>query len=321
MGGSVQVDVILKTVQALIADGTGGAYAVIYAPGGLTVKADSGEQLWLFVMGLGGGKSAAVSGSVGVVVISNQVEAHIGSYTRVGNAGNRGNVSVIAADNMLTVVVAGGVAVSASSAAVGLSNIDMIADGTTKASIGDHAVIYGNNVTVKADSGKRFVNVAVSGGVSGASAAVTGSAVIAVVGDSIIALIEENAKVQAAGTVSVMAEGATDIIDIVGSLGVGGNAFGASIDTIVYSGKVYAGIGKGTTVDAGGNVIVSAVSNDKLVDLVIGVGVGSSGAAVNGSVAVIVVKQNVFALIGIPGSDNSYADATGTVTGRAAASG
>lgn len=110
-----------------------------------------------------------------------------------------------------------------------------------------------------------------------------------------------------------MAEGATDIIDIVGSLGVGGNAFGASIDTIVYSGKVYAGIGKGTTVDAGGNVIVSAVSNDKLVDLVIGVGVGSSGAAVNGSVAVIVVKQNVFALIGIPGSDNSYADATGTV--------
>lgn len=45
-------------------------------------------------------------------------------------------------------------------------------------------------------------------------------------GDSIIALIEENAKVQAAGTVSVMAEGATDIIDIVGSLGVGGNAFG-----------------------------------------------------------------------------------------------
>ena len=313
VGGSVQVDVILKTVQALIADGTGGAYAAIYAPGGLTVKADSGEQLWLFVMGLGGGKSAAVSGSVGVVVISNQVEAHIGSYTRVGNAGNRGNVSVIAADNMLTVVVAGSVAVSASSAAVGLSNIDMIADGTTKASIGDHAVIYGNNVTVKADSGKRFVNVAVSGGVSGASAAVTGSAVIAVVGDSIIALIEENAKVQAAGTVSVMAEGATDIIDIVGSLGVGGNAFGASIDTIVYSGKVYAGIGKGTTVDAGGNVIVSAVSNDKLVDLVIGVGVGSSGAAVNGSVAVIVVKQNVFALIGIPGSDNSYADATGTV--------
>ena len=313
VGGSVQVDVILKTVQALIADGTGGAYAAIYAPGGLTVKADSGEQLWLFVMGLGGGKSAAVSGSVGVVVISNQVEAHIGSYTRVGNAGNRGNVSVIAADNMLTVVVAGSVAVSASSAAVGLSNIDMIADGTTKASIGDHAVIYGNNLTVKADSGKRFVNVAVSGGVSGASAAVTGSAVIAVVGDSIIALIEENAKVQAAGTVSVMAEGATDIIDIVGSLGVGGNAFGASIDTIVYSGKVYAGIGKGTTVDAGGNVIVSAVSNDKLVDLVIGVGVGSSGAAVNGSVAVIVVKQNVFALIGIPGSDNSYADATGTV--------
>ena len=313
VGGSVQVDVILKTVQALIADGTGGAYAAIYAPGGLTVKADSGEQLWLFVMGLGGGKSAAVSGSVGVVVISNQVEARIGSYTSVGNAGNRGNVSVTAADNMLTVVVAGGVAVSASSAAVGLSNIDVIADGTTKASLGDHAVIYGNNVTVKADSGKRFVNVAVSGGVSGASAAVTGSAVIAVVGDSIIALIEDNAKVQAAGTVSVMAEGATDIIDIVGSLGVGGNAFGASIDTIVYSGKVYAGIGKGTTVDAGGNVIVSAVSNDKLVDLVIGVGVGSSGAAVNGSVAVIVVKQNVFALIGTPGSDNSYADATGTV--------
>lgn len=92
---------------------------------GVTVKADPAEQLWLFVMGLGGGKSAAVSGSVGVVVISNQVEAHIGSYTRVGNAGNRGNVSVIAADNMLTVVVAGGVAVSASSAAVGCSNLEM----------------------------------------------------------------------------------------------------------------------------------------------------------------------------------------------------
>ena len=50
----------------------------------------------------------------------------------------------------------------------------------------------------------------------------------------------------------------------------------------------------------------------KLIDLVIGVGVSSGSAAVNGSVAVIVAKQNVFALIGTPDSNNNYADAAGT---------
>ena len=94
---------------------------------------------------------------------------------------------------------------------------------------------------------------------------------------------------------NVIALGSTDIIDIVGNLGIsnGSVAVGASIDTIVYQGTVYAGIGKGTQITTSnkGNVIVSAKSNDKLIDLVIGVGVSSGSAAVNGSVAVIVAKQ------------------------------
>ena len=136
------------------------------------------------------------------------------------------------------------------------------------------------------------------------------------VGDTVKAAIGDNAVINASGDVNVIALGSTDIIDIVGNLGISGGsvAVGASIDTIVYQGTVYAGIGKGTqiTTSNSGNVIVSAKSNDKLIDLVIGVGVSSGSAAVNGSVAVIVAKQNVFALIGTPDSNNDYADATGT---------
>ena len=92
-----------------------------------------------------------------------------------------------------------------------------------------------------------------------------------------------------------------------------GVAAGASIDTVAYSGTVYAGIGKGTTVISAGDVIVSAKSDDRLVDLVVGTDGSNGSAAVNGSVAVIVAKQNVFAPIGTPDGGNNYADATGTI--------
>ena len=217
---------------------------------------------------------------------------------------------------MVTVVLAGGVAASTSGPAVGLANADVIASGSTKAQIGNHVTVYGNNVTVTATSDKKFINVVISGGVTNGSAAVTGSAAVVVVGDTVKAAIGENAVINASGDVNVIALGSTDIIDIVGNLGIsnGSVAVGASIDTIVYQGTVYAGIGKGTQITTSnkGNVIVSAKSNDKLIDLVIGVGVSSGSAAVNGSVAVIVAKQNVFALIGTPDSNNNYADAAGT---------
>ncbi len=316
VGGSVQVNVFLKKVLAEIADGTSSDYAAIIAPGGLTVSADATEKNYIFVIGLGGGKSASVSGSIGVIVISNDVMAKIGDYTQIGNANSRGNVTVSAKDSMINVVLAGGFAGSASGAAVGLSNADVIADGKTQALIGDHATIYGNNVAVTAASDKKFINIVISGGVSAGGTTVTGSAAVVVVGDTVKAVVGKNSVINANGDVQIIALGSTDIIDIVGSLGLStsGAAVGASIDTIVYQGLIYAGVGKGTkiTTSNSGNVIVSAKSDDTLVDLVIGAAGGSS-AAVNGSVAVIVAKQNVFALIGTPDSNNENADASETV--------
>ena len=313
-GGSVQVDVFLKTVKALIGDGTGASdCAVILAPGGLTVSADSKEDMYLLVMGLGGGKSAGVSGSVGVAVVENDVEAIIGKYTRAGSTGSRGDVTVSARDDMELVVAAGGFAASVSGPAVGLSNADVIVSGNTLALIGDHAVIYGRNLVITADSNKNFINIVVSGGVTAGSVAATGSVAVVVVGDTVKAAAGENAVLNSAGDVKVMAKGSTDITDIVGTVGFSkGVAAGASIDTIVYSGTVYAGVGKETTVISAGDVIVSAKSDDRLVDLVIGIDGSTGSAAVNGSVAVIVAKQNVFALIGTPDSTNGSADASNT---------
>lgn len=313
-GGSVQVDVFLKTVKALIGDGTGASdCAVILAPGGLTVSADSKEDMYLFIIGLGGGKSAGVSGSVGVAVVENDVEAIIGKYTRAGSTGSRGDVTVSARDDMELVVAAGGFAASVSGPAVGLSNADVIVSGKTLALIGDHAVIYGRNLVITADSNKNFINIVVSGGVTAGSVAATGSVAVVVVGDTVKAAAGENAVLNAAGDVKVTAKGSTDITDIVGTVGFSkGVAAGASIDTIVYSGTVYAGVGKETTVISAGDVIVSAKSDDRLVDLVIGIDGSTGSAAVNGSVAVIVAKQNVFALIGTPDSTNGSADASNT---------
>lgn len=313
-GGSVQVDVFLKTVKALIENGTNSSdCAVILAPGGLTVSADSKENMYLFVMGLAGGRTAGASGSVGVAVVENDVEAIIGNYGKVGTANNRGNVTVRATDDMELVVVAGGFAASASGSAIGLSNADVIISGKTLALIGDHAVIYGKNLTIAADSNKNLINIVVSGGVSGASNAVTGSVVVIVVGDTVKAAVGENAALNTEGNVKVTAKGSSDITDIVGTVGISnGVAVGASIDTIVYNGTIYAGIGKGTSVVSTGDMIVSAKSDDRLVDLVIGIDGSTGSAAVNGSVAVIVAKQNVFALIGTPDGGNNYADASGT---------
>lgn len=166
----------------------------------------------------------------------------IGDYTQIGNANSRGNVTVSAKDSMINVVLAGGFAGSASGAAVGLSNADVIADGKTQALIGDHATIYGNNVAVTAASDKKFINIVISGGVSAGGTTVTGSAAVVVVGDTVKSAVGKNSVINANGDVQIIALGSTDIIDIVGSLGLStsGAAVGASIDTIVYQGLIYA---------------------------------------------------------------------------------
>ena len=299
VGGSVQVNVFLKDVTAQVGTGSETAFVTIYAPGTLEISGLSEEEIYSIVVGLGGGSKASVSGSVDVLVLSNQVLAKLGDHARVGSTANKGNVIVSASDSLKQAAAAGAITVSTGGAAVGLANVDVIIDGSAEAILGAGTVIYAKDVSVLANSKNDLVSVSIGGGVSTGDAAATGSVVVIVLDQTVKALVDSNAKIYTDGQVKVNAASNTELVDAVGSLGVGtGAVVGASVDTVVFGGKTLAVVEKGVLINAGGNIYVTADAVENLTNVVIGISAGTGSAAVSGSVAVIVKQQLVAAVLG-----------------------
>ena len=248
-----------------------------------------------------------------VLVLSNQVTAGLGDNVRTGNAQSRGDVEITASDILKQITAAGSVVVSSGGAAVGLANADIIIDGDVQAYIGKHAVIYGKNVNVQATGRNDLVSLVISGGVSTGGAEVTGSVLVTVLDQKIKALIDEGANIQAAGGVKVNAVSNTNLIDAVGNLGLSTSSasVGGAVDTVVFSGNTLAIIEKGVTVDAAGNIQVTAEAKENLTNIVIGLSVSGGNAAVSGSVAVITKKQLVAAILGHMDASKQTVDGTG----------
>ena len=313
VGGSVQVNVFLKEVNAIVGTGTANAYVTVVAPGRLLVDARSSEDIYAFVVGLGGGSKASAAGSVDVLVLSNQVTAGLGDYVRVGNEQNKGDIEITASDRLNQVTATGSVVVSTGGAAIGLANADIIIDGDVNAYIGKQAVIYGKNVTVQAASQNNLVSVVISGGVSTGGAEVSGSVLVTVLNQNVKALINEGSAVYADGQVKVHALSDVNLVDAVGNLGVstGSAAVGGAVDTVVFGGKTLAIIEKGVTVDATGNIRVIAEAKENLTNVVIGLSASGGNAAVSGSVAVITKQQLVAAILGHMDESAKTVDGTG----------
>ncbi|MGZ3438561.1 MAG: beta strand repeat-containing protein, partial [Polyangia bacterium] len=315
VGGAFVVNILPAVqTQAFIDAG-----AVVDAAKALTVKATSSINpivpdpkitkitlpavSSIAVAGGAGGGDAAVTGSVIVDVFSITTQAWIADNAQINQSGPLGTsaqtIDVEVTDTTHLINVAGALALSEGSAAVGVSIIVDVIDKDVGAWIGKTAhVSAGGDMSVSASSTENLFELAVAGGAS-EGAAVTGSILVVVLNEagthSTTAFIDNGAVVHAGGKVAVSASDAADLTLSSGNVAIGGGSagVGASVVVLVRNGTVDAAVHQNAHVDAdGGNGLsVSATQSVNGIYIAVG-GAGGDSVGVAGSVVVDVMSDS-----------------------------
>ena len=307
VGISVVVEISNSDVRAWI-----GESVAVRAGGFVKVTADSGED-W-FVLAVAGAASAgsvAAAGAV-LVIVSNEGGSNPQVLAQIGDSlvAATGDVTVHAKKTTKADLASGNLAISTSSAGVGLSVTVVVRNSTVTARIADGAdVRAGGDLTVEAIQTGDYLLLAV-GGAAGDSAGVGGSVSVFVLSDTTTAQIGSTVKVNCVGvtcanvTVSptqdvvVTASDTTSALDLAGVLAVGGTAgVGVGVDVQAIDKTTAASIGASATVRANGDVVVQSTSKEDFKSISVGGAVGGT-AAVNVNVTVPVIHVTTTASIG-----------------------
>ncbi len=303
VGGAFDLGNLTKITEAYIADN-----ALVQANDDITVQAETKEFIISEVISEGVGYAATgVSAAIGVWIITTTAEAYIGRATVTAG----GNLSVATQTNATIAVGTGNVAGSLV-AGVGGSNVTLVHIDTARAYIADGAIITarGNGgpmnveaardlvdgLAVTAYSEELFVGITF-GFALGIHAAVTGSLSANVLVETTEAYIGKNAQINLANDgaadqdVVVRAEDETKFSGVAGAfaLGISGVQGGAGVGGAADAGALTkfttAEIDDDAIVNATGNVVVEALSEELMVSVAgtaavsIGIGVGVAGAA------------------------------------------
>jgi hypothetical protein len=290
-----------------------GANASVGAERDINVTADASEEVRAFVIGVAGAGTAAVAGSVGVIVLKTQTQAilDLGVTAFAG-----GNVIVAANDQTDATVVVGSVALGLGAAGVGASvNVSVIekdtlariandakatalangssvnaytGDGVTKAAV--------EGVIVQAVSDEDILNVVVAGG-AGLYAGVAGAVNVNVLTANTVAQVGGNVTINGSGTADadqsfiVAAIDKLDLDVVGGAAGLGAAGVAGSVDVGVIRSNTNASVGAGTAAKATKDISIgSAAVRD--VDSVI---IGASGGL--GALAASVAVYSLYATV------------------------
>ena len=337
VGGAIAVNVLDPIdTEAYIDSGTVSNITHVDAGGALLVKAEASldplapqlpssasrlqglvPQVSSVAIGgsAGGGSDPAVTGSVIVDVYTLKTNAEIKPGVHVNDTRqpvSGQSVEVTAQDDTHVINVAGAVALSSEGAGVAVSIVVDVIDKTITASIDDSAHVYaGGTVTVQALSTEQLFELAVGGGASGSSAAVTGSFVVVVLGEAAGTGTKAwigDANVTSIGQTHVKASDSADQLQLyAGGITISGSSagVGVSLDLLIRQGTVDAHVSGGAQLTVG-SLLLEAVQNGNL-QLVTAAGAGGSSAGIAGSVIVDVFTDNTTATL------DGTTNASGTV--------
>ncbi|MBI3917574.1 MAG: hypothetical protein HY322_11275 [Betaproteobacteria bacterium] len=286
-------------------------------------------------------KGTTVGGSIAVNYLDSSSVAEIGNFATVTATG-AGGVSVMA-DNFNEIQnLAGGAALSVSSSAgVGIAvAVNIVNTLETKATIGSDSTINANNgpVKVAADASLvpftenfdlaglgsvplSFTNFAAGVAASSGGSAIGGSASVNVMFIRTTASVGANTAINAGGDIDVTADDVMTLFTAAGGIGLsGGNAgVGIGIDVNVIDRETKATIGASADlITTGGDIEVSADSDDDITSIAVTFGVSTSGSGVSGSIGVLVLLTDTLTTVSDGTSLNrTRLDAGGDVTVRA----
>ena len=235
----------------------------------------------LTAVAIAGGATAGEVG-VGAAAVVNVFDvttlAYIGDGAQINQDagfGPKGSVSLNAVSDTEVFDLAGSLGVSLGAAGVGVGLDVTLIDKDTRAYIGSGAqVTSGGGITVDADSSEDLLSVVANAGVS-ETAGVAASVSVQVIDTTTRAYIADSlpatpADVDAAGNVSVTADGHFSSTMIAGAIGAAGTAgVGLSATTLVHTDTVQAFVGENAVVATGGAVglTVAADSNEDIISI------------------------------------------------------
>ena len=309
IGGSVNVDVLDKTVTAEIKDTTvnssgdvdvfatsinsfggtkkdDGTYdvATIDDAKKITEKDSSGKikdfelndnfKNWNMFYDFSASFQASVSGEIVVKVVDNEVRSTVNN-----SAINSNNLNVRANDYTVANAIIGMIAYGGS-ASVGANVFVLAGSSDVKSKILNGSKLNTKNaIEVMANSTKKSTLISVAGGASG-TASVNGSAVANVINDKITAQIDNGVSVET-DSLAVKANSDNDIKGLLVNASAGGSAgVGAAFYVNKQNSETTAKIGEEgtnrTTIKAVNNVTTKATADDNFSALLVNVAAGGS---------------------------------------------
>lgn len=275
-----------------------GAGSTISHSNGISVVAGADHSIDLFEVSAGLANANGIAGILAVVVSNADVNASTGVGSTLRSSGL---VDVAAENNIKTLNLAGSIAIGGKNGLGGVlitTAIKNTAIATIDSSAASITTVDAGSVSVSAATDERVIDV----GVAGAGA---GETAISGVGTSLVQILTSQASIgndavitARTGDVSVTAADNTLLINIAGVIAVGGNngvggaaAYGQITDT------VKAAVGDNVTIDATGDLVVTANAKEVISDAVVS-GAAANNVAVAVALASSVVIDNVSATIG-----------------------
>ena len=288
IGGASDVNEFNKKVYAHIGN------SKVNVKYNLTAKVNSEDYILSIVVGLGGGSNAAVTGSVPVTTIKNDLDAHIDSDEDILVGGD---LVVEATQNDTLIIYAGAISGS-KTAAVGLSATNVIISGQIKAYL-DVKNLKANSVTILTNKKDKFSFGSVAGSVSG-SISVTGAELTILVNTAMSSYIGDDSNLSITKSLTIKANHEIDSTSSTGQLaGASTTAIGAGVLVYKLELSVNSYVGNNVTVlnELEGPIIIVADSKNKLLFVVVGVA-ASGTTSVNGNAATILITNKVNAFVG-----------------------
>ncbi|WP_456654689.1 hypothetical protein [Bradyrhizobium sp. JR3.5] len=237
-----------------------GQSAKVNAGGDVDITASAGEDIITIAAGIAVGGDAGVAGSAAINVLDETTKAYVGpGATVTTSVGSGGNLQISASDPTSIVSVAGSLGISGGVAAgVGADVGDMTKHTYAYIDSGVTATIDGN-ITVDAESSESLISVAAGIGVGDVGVAADAGVHVfdlhtrAFIGDDPANPSGFGAgDVHATGSISVAANDASDINEVVGVLAAGSVGVAAGVGVDVFTKDTEAFIGAGANVTADG---------------------------------------------------------------------
>ncbi|WP_141847710.1 beta strand repeat-containing protein, partial [Humibacillus xanthopallidus] len=315
VGVAVIVAVTNQDVRAGIANG-----AKVWAGGDVRVRAIATDPVLAAAASLGVAKQNAAAGSF-IVIVQNQGSGAPGTYASLGGGASAADRVTVTAGGDLEVsarsaiddagkattirLYAGGLAIGAGNAGIGLAASVLVRASRVSATTGQGATLAARaatasttpGLTVSATQLGDIMLIAIAGG-AGKSVGIAGSTTVNVLTDTTTASIGADSQVNQANAgapgrqdVVVIASDRTTIVAAAGMVAIGGTAgIGAGADVEVITKTTTSSVGDRTRITANGDVVVSAVSSEKITSISVGGAVGGDVAiALNAGVSVMTV--------------------------------